>query len=133
MNSKVEAPHLSIIDFLCLSRLTSNSINNFIEYIKLKDLFFNTKAYSITICNKLNGFTYREGLEVKEYKNSGLSFIINNERFTWIIPDGMEIIRLPNKGGMAKNINLYKTTREKRYYLKTKEKYLKYYGLNQST
>jgi hypothetical protein len=88
---------------------------DFLQYLKLKNTFFNAKAYAVSVCPKLNGFYYREGLETLQYDLNRITFIVNNARFLeqYIIPLQYPTIRLPNKGGMTKYINLYKAGREK--------------------
>ena len=102
---------------------------NFTEYLKLHSLYYKTKAYTITLCNGLTGFTYKDGLQIIEYKLNGITFIINSERFIYLIPNGLPIIRLPNEGGMSKFINLYKPDFKRGEYQKSNQKYLTFYSL----
>lgn len=88
---------------------------NFREYLlKTQPLFENTKSYSITLCPKLNNFFVRDGLQILERKLPEISFIINHARFieTKLISTDYNVIRLPNKGGMSKQIHLYPQGRE---------------------
>ncbi len=88
---------------------------DFRDYLnKTKKLFYDTKAYAITISPKIKNFFVRDDLQIIERKMEGVSFIINNARFieTGLIPTKFNVIRLPNKGGMLKNIHLYPSGRK---------------------
>ena len=88
---------------------------NFIRFLKLLDLFYDTKSYGVIICPKVKGFFYKnKNIEIIQYELNNTTFIVNNARFieTHLIPLKYPIIRIPNKGGMTKKINLYKPNRE---------------------
>ena len=97
---------------------------NFRQYTKLKDLFFNTKVYAIITCPQLIEFYNKVDYQTLRKDIPNLVFIVNNARFLeqYVIPTTIPTIRLPNKGGMSKYINLYLPGREKW----DKNKYIRY-------